>query len=847
MTFLHSSAIRVLTVLALVVPALVTPATAQTITSPASVVVVPTAGDFFSSAFQDSINMRELTDIGWFAYGIDQPRANLSGISMANSVFTATASSSDPNIYLLETGNPVSVVRGRRGDVQPIDASRYRTLALRMRLPGAQGARASDGQLLWSARTIYDSATSTAGSFAVYGGWQIYLIDIPSLGLAGGTPWSGSIGSLRLDPTVVAGHTIEIDWARLVSNDATSMRTITWTGASSVDIYLDTDTSESNGTLGLIARNATTLSRGVTGGSYQLHAGALPTGDYYVAMRPSGTSNALRYSSGLFRVQGTPTVQFTSPSPEGSSDDFATAQLGNPWDFDSVADVDATFNVDGLAVANRPLYDTGGASIGTQRVIQGTSTAGSTDPILYLLAPWKRGASKTIDPNRYRILTMDLGLAGPRSINTGSAARVVWRQRGDSENVSEDIIVNHHGEFSTIESISLDMKTLAIEPGAGSPSHSGWTGAIEAFRIDPHEFAPATGFWLRRVRLAALERAGTSYRIAWAYDPQNSDATMSLWYDNDGQGFNGTRIVDGLAPGTRAYTWNTAGLVPGQEYHIYMRFTDGTGRVVSQAYAPWPIVGGGSSAGPAPAPAPAPGPTNPMMTIDLPAPNAVVAQPFAIAGWAIDAGAATNSGVDTVHVWAYPNPGSNAAPRFVGAASYGGARSDLAGAFGAQFGNSGFGLTVAGLPAGVYQFVAYARSRITGTFNNARAVNVTIVANPPRMSVDFPAQNQVTGSTVFVAGWAFDPNAASGSGVDTVHIWAYPNPGSGAAPRFLGVGTVGGQRPDVAAVFGPWGATSGYSLHVTGLSPGVYDIVVYAHSSVTGTFNNAQVVRIVVR
>ena len=213
----------------------------------------------------------------------------------------------------------------------------------------------------------------------------------------------------------------------------------------------------------------------------------------------------------------------------------------------------------------------------------------------------------------------------------------------------------------------------------------------------------------------------------------------------------------------------------------------------------------------------------------------------------IDAGATANSGIDAIDVWAYPNPGSNTPPRYVGGATYGGPRSDIAGIFGSRFVNSGFGLSVTGLPPGVYQLVAFARSRLTGTFNNARAVVVTIPSNPPRMSIDFPAQNQVSGSTLYVAGWAFDPNAASGSGVDTVHIWAYPNPGSGAAPRFLGVGTVGVSRPDVAAAFGPWGARSGYSLHVSGLSPGVYDVVVYAHSSVTGTFNNAQVVRITVR
>ena len=175
MNFLHGSTIRLFAALLFLIPAA---ASAQTVTAPSGTVAVQTSGDFFSSAFQDSADMNHRTDIGWFAYGVDQPRANLSGISFANGVFSATASSNDPNIYLLETGNPVSVPLGRRGDVQSIDANRYRTLAVRMRLSGTQGARASDGQLIWSTRTIYDSPMSTAGSFAVYGGWQVYLLDI---------------------------------------------------------------------------------------------------------------------------------------------------------------------------------------------------------------------------------------------------------------------------------------------------------------------------------------------------------------------------------------------------------------------------------------------------------------------------------------------------------------------------------------------------------------------------------------------------------------------------------------------------------------------------------------------
>ena len=172
MRFLHSSSIRVAALLLLFPASLF----AQTVTAPSGTVTVPTSGDFFSSAFQNPIDMNDRTDIGWFAWGNDQPHANLSGLTISSGILTGTASSNDPNIYLLDTGNPVSVVRGRRGDVQPIDAARYRTLAIRMRLSGTQGARASDGQVMWTPKTIYDSSLSVAAS-----SWSSRAISSPSV------------------------------------------------------------------------------------------------------------------------------------------------------------------------------------------------------------------------------------------------------------------------------------------------------------------------------------------------------------------------------------------------------------------------------------------------------------------------------------------------------------------------------------------------------------------------------------------------------------------------------------------------------------------------------------------
>ncbi len=225
----------------------------------------------------------------------------------------------------------------------------------------------------------------------------------------------------------------------------------------------------------------------------------------------------------------------------------------------------------------------------------------------------------------------------------------------------------------------------------------------------------------------------------------------------------------------------------------------------------------------------------PHMAVDTPANNASVAEPFQIAGWAIDTNAATGTGVDAVHIWGTPSGG---APVFLGAATYGGSRPDIGQAFGSPFTNSAYWLVVANQPIGSWQIIVYAHSTVTGTFNQSRVLNLTLLAHP-LMWVDTPVQNAATTLPFNVAGWAVDLAAQTGPGVDAVHVWAYPNPGSGAPAIFLGAATYGGSRPDIGAAYGSQFTNAGFSLTVQNQDPGEYRLIVYARSTVTGTFNQA--------
>jgi hypothetical protein len=135
-------------------------------------------------------------------------------------------------------------------------------------------------------------------------------------------------------------------------------------------------------------------------------------------------------------------------------------------------------------------------------------------------------------------------------------------------------------------------------------------------------------------------------------------------------------------------------------------------------------------------------------------------------------------------------------------------------------------------------------------------LEVRIVLNPhgsgrvgPQVVVDTPTGHMSPDESIpqplVVAGWAVDLDASLGTGIDAVHVWAYPL--TGGNPVFVGDATYGGRRPDVGAVHGDHFRDSGYCLTVRDLAPGVYDLAVFARSAGTGRFAPAKIVRVSVQ
>ena len=231
--------------------------------------------------------------------------------------------------------------------------------------------------------------------------------------------------------------------------------------------------------------------------------------------------------------------------------------------------------------------------------------------------------------------------------------------------------------------------------------------------------------------------------------------------------------------------------------------------------------------------------TNPWTALDTPAPGRVVTVPFDVQGWAIDGGSLSGTGVGQVDVWAFPSNGSPAI--FMGSAILGGGRPDVAALFGhSRFTPCGYALSVTNLTPGQYTIQAFARSTVTGTFNGSKSAFITVqtLVSDPLMALDTPTTGSILGFPFTVQGWAIDRGAPSGTGVDQVDVWAFPQ--GGGSPIFLGTAALGVGRPDVAAVFAdPRFSFSGYNLMVNGgLPSGQYTLTAFARSTVTGTFNH---------
>jgi BACON domain-containing protein len=211
---------------------------------------------------------------------------------------------------------------------------------------------------------------------------------------------------------------------------------------------------------------------------------------------------------------------------------------------------------------------------------------------------------------------------------------------------------------------------------------------------------------VRHVRTAQLERIAIDLRSATDDDPATYRG-----YTLDGGMLRGLPVGSSLNQASGEFAWAPGVAFGGTHDLVFVRTSArGAEQIrVRVAIDAKPTIEG-----------------EPRLVIDMPAAGATVSGRFTVAGWSIDAsGPANSSGIDTLHVWAYPIGQRKADPIWVGVAAYGGARSDVGDLFGPRFARSGYSVD-ASLPPGTYDVVVYAHSVASDSFRIARTVRVTV-------------------------------------------------------------------------------------------------------------------------
>ncbi|WP_054537331.1 glycoside hydrolase domain-containing protein [Herpetosiphon geysericola] len=154
--------------------------------------------------------------------------------------------------------------------------------------------------------------------------------------------------------------------------------------------------------------------------------------------------------------------------------------------------------------------------------------------------------------------------------------------------------------------------------------------------------------------------------------------------------------------------------------------------------------------------------SSPGSDINEPSNNQTLHDAITVRGWYLDLAATENSGISEVHVHLI----DGSSDRFIGAATYGISRPDVAAAYGdTRFTNSGYSLSfdTRNYPNGTYTLRVDGHSIMSGAWSsNARTVTIANAVNQPPNppSLSAPANGATLASRTITLGWqdAGDPD-----------------------------------------------------------------------------------------
>ncbi len=284
-----------------------------------------------------------------------------------------------------------------------------------------------------------------------------------------------------------------------------------------------------------------------------------------------------------------PVLQITAPSYI-SGPDYATTEMGNPWDMSDASDVSATHALGNVSFSNGVMSASTGNCSGT--------ACGDPQIILHV--------GPRIDTSKYKYVTYRMKLDGTQDTNAGSVARYLWWSSvPEQSSVTRDIVV-----YEGWRTVSFDLTKIKLEPN----SFATWANSNPStFRFDPHEFTSPKSFQIDSIMLTGDNQADGSFDIRYnASDAENNQLRTTFYYDSDAQSFNGQPITCASAqisipdgkyklylpaltqsgtPGSGvsgdSCRWDTSSVAAGT-YYIYGVTTDGTN--MTRVYSQTPVI-----------------------------------------------------------------------------------------------------------------------------------------------------------------------------------------------------------------------------------------------------------------
>lgn len=272
-------------------------------------------------------------------------------------------------------------------------------------------------------------------------------------------------------------------------------------------------------------------------------------------------------------IEAAPAIVIDNPDITGG-EDYATAVLGNPWDFEGPDDVAEFGNVTDVAFSDG--------------ILSGTN--GGPDPGNPYIVLADNG---DLHPGRYHRFTIETTYDGPFDLSAtaggGTHGRVSWKEDGQ-------FTLHQSAEVVTY----TDRSTYTIPLGTGGPelmesdngAHPdyGVSRTAQGLRWDVNEDTGPRRWHIDQIRLAADDEAFGRFGIDWHDARHQPGTTVELFADTDARGFDGTLIASGLTQddGTNTYDWDTAALPLG-EYWVHARAASPNRVATSQTYATGPV------------------------------------------------------------------------------------------------------------------------------------------------------------------------------------------------------------------------------------------------------------------